>query len=717
MRQENLERLRHRIEGLPEPGATTSAAHRAYRKHIPRDNEPTAAFDTPDTEATAETIGAGRDHPANRFNLHVGAHRDDGRSIKGVPALAIEACPEAAQDALEGQRAAGRTPTYRSVAAEVLDLEEREARALFDGPPWAGGRKGWITPAETARAIEQIEAGTPGEHAWDHVDAERLHERAANDDYDEYLKTLATEIARARGDYEGPEEWRAEVHGNHMTLVSKFEIGDVDRNALVAGDAKVGRGCTIAEGCVVGPEATLEHGVRLDVGARVHARATVRESSVIERNASVGEGSTVWSVGEHTKVGRHCTIGGTVREQSCVDDHTTVTGSVGKGTAVGRGCEIHADVGNEVFVGNNVKALDTGAGGGDPADELFDTLAEGTPRIPDRSMIHDQVLFEKGWQPGNEPMVIGERTLVRPRPRMPPHVQIPAGSTIDTVDDLGKAIRRAAGEPSIARTARIHRTATVEAGAVIEDGVTLGANTHVAAGAVVRRNTTVGDDVRIGIGADVGHGNAVGDGAFVGAGARTGDQVRIGAHGAVLSGARVQHEATINGRVAAGAAIGARVVTEPGSTVRERCSVHNDARIGRGADLGKGTVVHNRAHVRDNAKVGRQAVIGADADIGQDTRIGDRARLGYKASTAAGSVLENDVRMAWESHVDGVRIPAGARVPSQTSIMTAEEAQLLAPKETTTVAIGTDAPGPKHAPRPANGAAREPAADRSHTRA
>ena len=717
MRQENLALLRERVERLPDPAGTTSAARREHGRHIPRDNEPTAAFDPPDAEATVETIEAALSHPANRFNLHVGAYRDDERSIRGIPGLAIEACPEAAAAALERQRAAGRTPTCASVAADVLELDEREAQALFDGPPWAGGKKGWITPAEAVRTIDQIRAGAPGEHAWDHLDSQALYERAGKDDYDAYLQTLATEITRSRGEYEGPEEWRAEVHGHQMMLVSKFEVGSVDRNALVSPGANIARGCHVAEGCVVGPGATLERGVRLEIGARVHAGARVRESSTIERNASVGEGSTVWSVGEHTKVGRHCQIGGTIREQSYVDDHTTVTGSIGKGTAIGRGCEIRADVGNEVFVGNHVKALEAGRRGTDPADELFDTLAEGSARIPDKSMVHDQALFENGWQQSSEPMVVGERTRVRPRLRMPGHVQIPAGSRIDTVNDLGEAIRRSTGEPRIARSASIDPSATVDAGAAIEDNVVLGPNTHVEAGAIVRQDTAVGKDVRIGIGAEVGRGNTIGDGAFVGAGVTTGDRVRLGPQSAVLAGTRVQHEATVNGRVGAGAAVGVRATTEPGSAVGERCRVHNGARVGRGAELGKETVVHNRANVRDNAAIGRESVIGADADIGPGSKIGDRARLGYKASTAAGSVLEDDVRMSSESHVGGVRVPAGARVPAQTSILTPEDAQALAPEPARRITIGVDAPAPRKAPQPAHNAARKPAAEKSHTRA
>ena len=108
----------------------------------------------------------------------------------------------------------------------------------------------------------------------------------------------------------------------------------------------------------------------------------------------------------------------------------------------------------------------------------------------------------------------------------------------------------------------------VHPAAIVLDGATIGAGSHVCAGAVVGLDARVGDDVIVNTGATLDHDDLIGDHAFIGPGAHLAGRVvvergahvgigstviehrRIGAWSLVAAGAAVIGDVPPNARVA-----------------------------------------------------------------------------------------------------------------------------------------------------------------------
>lgn len=169
--------------------------------------------------------------------------------------------------------------------------------------------------------------------------------------------------------------------------------------------------------------------------------------------------------------------------------------------------------------------------------------------------------------------------------------------------------------PLIDPTARIRR------GAVIEDGVTIGAHTVVGANAVILSGTRIGRHCEIQSGA------VIGDAGFgferdlehrplrmihLG-GVRIGDHVEIGVHACIARGA-----------------LGDTVV-------EDYVKVNNLVHIAHNCRVGEGTIIGACADLCGSLAIGRNCWIAPNTSIRQKLRIGDEAIIGI------GAVVVKDV--------------------------------------------------------------------------
>ncbi len=200
------------------------------------------------------------------------------------------------------------------------------------GPAWAGSRRGWIEPAEAARALvnvveDSVSAPRPTADAWRHVSREAVNHRSAGDDYDGYVAALA-DAAVAE---EEPEDREARRRGRDLEGAIEASLGVtvIDETGRVAWDAAIGRGVRIARDAVVeaGAEVGLEtyrsgadrgdlsapNRTRIGYQTQIAAGAVVARGATVGDDALVGEGATVRSVGDRSVVGDDALCRGDVR--------------------------------------------------------------------------------------------------------------------------------------------------------------------------------------------------------------------------------------------------------------------------------------------------------------------------------------------------------------------------------------------------------------------
>ena len=161
------------------------------------------------------------------------------------------------------------------------------------------------------------------------------------------------------------------------------------------------------------------------------------------------------------------------------------------------------------------------------------------------------------------------------------------------------------------------------------------APTLVAATAAVDRGATIGSGVRIGADAVVDWGACI---AKAGHGAHTGRGCVIGPEAEVRENVTAGDHSLINGRVLAGAGIGAH------SEVCWKATVGDDARIGAETRVGEG------ATVRPRAEVGNGVHIGDNASVMDEATVRDGASLGTGTKIEMGRVVETNERVRSTAH-------------------------------------------------------------------
>ncbi len=157
---------------------------------------------------------------------------------------------------------------------------------------------------------------------------------------------------------------------------------------------------------------------------------------------------------------------------------------------------------------------------------------------------------------------------------------------------------------------------TIDAGARIEPGVSLGSFVVVEAGAVIGSDCVIGNHVTICEGAEIGAGTVISDFAIVGK--RPKLSPRSTAKGGPL----------------------------PGVVVGEGCAIGSHTVVMAGTTLGNGVIVGDNAGIRERCSVGDSAVVGRSVTVENDTSIGARTKIQSGAYITAYVTLEDDVFIA-----------------------------------------------------------------------
>ncbi len=195
--------------------------------------------------------------------------------------------------------------------------------------------------------------------------------------------------------------------------------------------------------------------------------------------------------------------------------------------------------------------------------------------------------------------------------------------------------------------ARVHPSARLENGVVIEPGAVIGPRAEIGAGTVIAANAVVGPEVRIGrdtaIGASVAVSNAL-----------IGDRVII-------------HPGCMIGQDGFGFLMGPRHLKVPQIG---RVIIQDDVEIGAGSTIdrgairdtviGEGTKIDNLVQVGHNVSIGRHCIVVAQCGIAGSSTLEDHVVLGARVGLNNNVTVGEGAQVAATSIVNG-DVPPGAR--------------------------------------------------------
>jgi len=225
----------------------------------------------------------------------------------------------------------------------------------------------------------------------------------------------------------------------------------------------------------------------------------------------------------------------------------------------------------------------------------------------------------------------------------------PGPATRIVVDDPHRAVLAVvrAIYPAPARTAAVHPTAIIAAGAVLGREVAIGPRVVVGAGA------RLGDRVELMAGAVVGEGVSLGDDATL--------YPNVVCYAGTVVGARViLHAGVVLGSDGFGYV--------PGRAGHEkiphvgRCVIGDDVEIGANTTIDRGSV--------DDTVVGAGTKIDNLVQIGHNCRIGARCLIMAQVGIAGSTHVEDDVILAGQVGLAGhFTVGRGARIAAQSGVM------------------------------------------------
>ncbi len=188
--------------------------------------------------------------------------------------------------------------------------------------------------------------------------------------------------------------------------------------------------------------------------------------------------------------------------------------------------------------------------------------------------------------------------------------------------------------------ASIHKSCTIESGAVIKAGVDIGEGSWIESGAVIRENVSIGKHCRIGANAVVSH-------------AIIGDHVRL-------------YPGVCVGQDGFGFAIdpaGFVKVPQLGRVIIEdHVEIGANTTIDRGAGpdtiIGQGTWIDNQVQIGHNVKIGRGCILVSQSGVSGSTVIDDYVAIGGQVGIAGHLHIGKGARIAAKSGIMR-NIPAG----------------------------------------------------------
>ena len=645
MNSERLRKLADTVRMLRGPAAREAATAETDRLKVRRTNEPLFGWTRHDDACVAATMLPTSTTPPPTewsLNLKVAFAESNGQRITGLTGLAIRLFEtEATAFLAERARSRPETPTVLETAAAAIEAHAEDARQALCGPNWLGEAGAWLTPKETAWALERMADGAHPNAAWDHVDRAGVAARHEAEHQSEYLLAWCERMIDARLLWSEPGAYGELLASTMAEIAQLHPWGRIDPSARIGRNAVIGAGARVGAAAIGDRTATGARAVIGD-GAVVEAGATIAPEAHIGRKARIGENAEARSVGEGTTMEASAKASAPIGRRCRVGEAAQVDAAVGEGSRIGNDAVVEVPVGRDCAIGNHARV--EGRATWLQADAYADEGANEHEALADGSVIEENCTIEAGWM-GRPQLRLGAGTRITARLRLPDGLTTEPGARIESIDDVIAALAKAKAEPRIHETASVDATARIGAGCRVGAGATIGERSVIGPGAEIGDNAEIGDEARIEVAASIERN------AGLGCRVHIGEQSVIEQGGVLEEGARVGsgtivgREARVGGTVGYGRRIGHH------ATVKEGAEVENDAKIGAGASIDAGV------RVRRDAEIDRLTEVGADSEIGAGCVIGPRCRIGGRAAIGPGGHIGARARIA-----AGARIGARARI-------------------------------------------------------
>ncbi len=199
----------------------------------------------------------------------------------------------------------------------------------------------------------------------------------------------------------------------------------------------------------------------------------------------------------------------------------------------------------------------------------------------------------------------------------------------------------------------IHRTATIEDGALVDPTAEIGAYTLIEAGAEIGANCRIGPYVSVGAGVTVGRDARIGAHVSL-------SHTHLGCRVTVFPGARIGQE----GFGFAATATGFLSIPQLGRVmIGDDVEIGANSTVDRGSTgdtiIGAGTRLDNLVQIGHNVRIGRCCVIVAQAGIAGSTVLDDFVQVGGQAALTGHLHIGTGARIGGQAGVIG-DAPAGA---------------------------------------------------------
>jgi UDP-3-O-[3-hydroxymyristoyl] glucosamine N-acyltransferase len=218
-----------------------------------------------------------------------------------------------------------------------------------------------------------------------------------------------------------------------------------------------------------------------------------------------------------------------------------------------------------------------------------------------------------------------------------------------------KPLKRNAGEPEIAQSARIDANVHIGSGTVIGENVTIlsgaviGEEVEIGEGTLIHPNVTLYNDVKIGKNCIIQAGAVIGSDGFGYAHTKLGEHVKIYHNGNVI----IEDDVEIGANTTIDRAVF-------GSTrIKKGAKIDNLIQIGHNCEIGEYSILVSQVGLSGSTKLGRNVVMGGQSATSGHLEIGDFVTIAARGGVTK-SIKEKDVYSGFPllKHKDWLRLQA-----------------------------------------------------------
>ena len=561
-------------------------------------------------------------HGPQALNLDIGSSADG--SMTGIEGVAVSIYDDTARALRAEQIRDGKDPGLYEIGREVLGLDDKQARALFQGPNTAGSARRWIGTQAAADACRALADETAPEKLWDGK-FDRLAVATA----------AAREAGAAKTDYMERASW--EVRGIAPGAT-------VHPTASIADDVQIDNGAYIGENVRLESRVHVAQGATIEAGTVVRSASTVGERSHIEANCAIDG-----HVGDGVRIEAGARVG-RKREAEHEGRRSGTPITVCGGAVIGKGVTIDKP-GTVVPPGwavteRNVESL--------PARDTETSVQRIVKGTGPTTWGNRKA---EAWPPGVSP-----QAEIAPSAVVHPGAQIGTGAKIGKDSEIGRGARIERGA-SIGEATRIGPGVTVGADSVVEDEVEVRAGATIEPECLVRRRTTIAAEGVVRKGTDFGRGepSRLNGGAI----ASPGDPTVEEPPRPWVAPARIHPSAQVHptASIAPGATIGEGAGIDANTQIGGGVQIEHHARVETGVVMEAGSRAGAGAVIRENAYVAAGADVGAWSVTEEGARVGIRASVGENGRVKAGTEVPAHQTVYPNETFDGTARRAAATAP------------------------------------------------------